>query len=100
MGKTYKKCHYRYFRSPKGHRQARNNNVRYGARVPSSWEDIPVCDLVYLPYKVARKLEKKGLDRETATKKLVEKFKLSYAQASTIVSNVYSDGPLFDWEFV
>ena len=100
MSNTYKKYHYGYYRRPKGYKQAIINNVRYGARPPHSWDDTPVCKLAYLPYTVARKLEDKGLDRDTATKKLVAKFKLSYAQASDIVSTVYSDGPLFDWVFI
>jgi hypothetical protein len=100
MGKTYKKYHRGYYRHPRGYKQAIINNVRYGARPPHAWDDTPVCDLVHLPYTVARKLEEKGLDRETATKKLVAKFKLSYAQASEIVSVVYPNGPIFDWAFV
>ena len=100
MGKTYKRYCYLYLRRPKGRKQAIINECRYGAIPPDPWDDVNHCKLVHQPWDIARKLEEKGIGRDLAAKKLVDKFHLTYAQAQDIVSTVYSDGPIFDWEFV
>lgn len=90
MSRTTRKFPYdQPHRKPKGKKQAIINKARKKAIPPSAWDDYPIDNLCYQPYRVAHELEKKGLSKEEAENKLVKKFKISHAEARHIIRHVY-----------
>jgi hypothetical protein len=96
MGKTYRRKSYGYFRSPKGHKQALINKCRYKSIPPDSRDDISHCRLVYQPFTIARKLEKQGVKRDVAIKKIMAKFNWTHSHAEELIDWVYTIPP-FEW---
>jgi hypothetical protein len=85
MSRTYKKYPHRYFRRPRGHRQALVNGVRSKAVPPSSWDDINHDYQCWKPHDIALALHKKGWSNDRIVKHLRFKFKMTLKQAERCV---------------
>jgi len=83
MGKTYRKSHNVFMRSPKGHKQALINNVRSKAVPPSAWDDKGTADLT--AYRAVERMAKKGWAASIIIEKLKEKFGFSHKEAAVLV---------------
>ena len=85
MARTFKRLPTRWYRRPKGFRQAKIHGVRRKAIPPNDWEDICADNQCYLPYKIAFTLHKKGFSKEIVIKKLRRKFNLKEWEARRVV---------------
>ena len=83
MGKTYRKSHNVFMRSPKGHKSALINNVRSKAVPPSSWDDKGTTDAT--AFCAVERMAKKGWAASVIIKKLKTKFNFSHKEAAVLV---------------
>lgn len=66
---------YAIFRTPKGSKQSLQNDVRPGARVPSSWED-KIFSRYKEPFVYLNRLIQKNLPDEVIHRKMLQRFKI------------------------
>jgi len=93
MARTYKRYPPFYFRSPRGHRQARRAGLRKSKTPPDAWEDVPFDRQVWLPYKVAKGLAKKGISYQDIVRHVQLKFKMPLDDAEWAAEVGYWDRP-------
>ena len=86
MGKTYKRFPNKWFRKPKGKRNAKRNNVRNKAIPPDSWDDLVVDRQASVPYKAAAKMIEQGMEDEDIIHRLINKFHLKHSEAKAILN--------------
>jgi len=88
MSRTYKSLPTRMHRRPKGKKRAINGGCRPGAVPPDSYDDLPICNLAWRPYKVARKMFDKGIEKEDIINCLKNKFNLKLFEVDMILKDI------------
>jgi len=87
MSKTYKKQRVGYYRSPRGHKKAKLNNLRNVP--PSSWEDMKPDNQCFIIDDIIKKLFNKGMTIEEIEKKVRPEYKIKHWKWKEIINHYF-----------
>jgi len=96
MSRTRKDARGRWYRNPRGGKQARVRRSLHGGREravpPDSYDDKHVGRHSNVPQHAAEHMFQQGFDSEKAIHKLMGKFKIPHSQASEIIKRAWECG--------